>query len=53
MILITGMYNVQGTLEAGQFIVQNVAATAEIGSPAFTQMAVIQYLVVLDKSLLH
>lgn len=40
MILITGMYNVQGTLEAGQFIVQNVAATAEIGSPAFTQMAV-------------
>lgn len=40
MILITGMYNVQGTLEAGQFIVQNVGATVEIGSPAFTQMAV-------------
>ena len=34
------MYNVQGTLEAGQFIVQNVGATVEIGSPAFTQMAV-------------
>ncbi|MGV0887079.1 alanine:cation symporter family protein [Acinetobacter venetianus] len=40
MILITGMYNVQGTLEAGSFIVQNVGATIEIGSPAFTQMAV-------------
>jgi len=40
MILITGMYNVQGTLEAGQFIVQNVSPTVEIGSPAFTQMAV-------------
>ncbi|ENU31559.1 MULTISPECIES: alanine/glycine:cation symporter family protein [unclassified Acinetobacter] len=40
MILITGMYNVQGTLEAGQFIVQNVGASVEIGSPAFTQMAV-------------
>ncbi|WP_436860609.1 alanine/glycine:cation symporter family protein [Acinetobacter haemolyticus] len=40
MILITGTYNVQGTLEAGQFIVQNVAAATEIGSPAFTQMAV-------------
>ncbi len=40
MILITGMYNVQGTLEVGQFIIQNVTSTAEIGSPAFTQMAV-------------
>ena len=40
MILITGMYNVQGTLDAGSFIVQNVGATIEIGSPAFTQMAV-------------
>lgn len=40
MILITGMYNVQGTLEAGQFIVQHVGASVEIGSPAFTQMAV-------------
>lgn len=40
MILITGTYNVQGTLEAGQFIVQNVAPATEIGSPAFTQMAV-------------
>ena len=40
MILITGMYNVQGTLEAGHFIVQNVGATVELGSPAFTQMAV-------------
>ena len=40
MILITGKYNVQGTLDAGHFIVQNVAAATEIGSPAFTQMAV-------------
>ncbi|KAF7277646.1 hypothetical protein GWI33_002940 [Rhynchophorus ferrugineus] len=40
MILITGQYNVQGTLEAGQFIVQNVSPTFEIGSPAFTQLAV-------------
>nr|WP_312266598.1 alanine/glycine:cation symporter family protein [Neisseria sp.] len=40
MILMTGMYNIQGTLEAGQFLVQNVAADTSINSPAFTQMAV-------------
>lgn len=39
MILITQQYNVQGTLEAGQFIVQNVDAATEISSAAFTQMA--------------
>jgi len=39
MILSTGMYNIQGTLEDGQFIVQNVAADIEINSPSFTQMA--------------
>ncbi|MFP3353508.1 alanine:cation symporter family protein, partial [Pseudoalteromonas sp. SIMBA_153] len=39
MILSTGMYNIQGTLPDGQFIVQNVAATTEINAPAFTQMA--------------
>lgn len=39
MVLITGQYNVQGTLPAGQFIVQNLPATTEIGSAAFTQMA--------------
>ena len=39
MILSTGMYNIQGTLPDGQFIVQNVAATVEINSPSFTQMA--------------
>ena len=39
MILITGQYNVQGTLPAGQFIVQNLPATTEIGSAAFTQFA--------------
>jgi AGCS family alanine or glycine:cation symporter len=39
MILSTGMYNIQGTLPDGQFIVQNVAAGVEINSPAFTQMA--------------
>jgi len=39
MILITGQYNVQGTLPAGQFIVQNLPAATEIGSAAFTQMA--------------
>lgn len=40
MILTMGTYNVQGTLEKGQFIVQNVdPAIAEIGTPAFTQMA--------------
>ncbi|WP_037588484.1 alanine/glycine:cation symporter family protein [Stenoxybacter acetivorans] len=40
MILITGQYNIQGTLEAGQFLVQNVAADTVINGPAFTQMAV-------------
>ncbi|OOR87738.1 sodium:alanine symporter [Moraxella caviae] len=39
MILTMGTYNVQGELEAGQFIVQNVDAAVEIGTPAFTQMA--------------
>lgn len=39
MILSTGMYNIQGTLEDGQFIVQNVAADIEINSPSFTQIA--------------
>lgn len=40
MILMTGMYNIQGTLEAGQFLVQNVDPATNINSPAFTQMAV-------------
>lgn len=40
MILMTGMYNIQGTLEAGQFIVQNVPADTVISGPSFTQMAV-------------
>ena len=39
MILSTGMYNIQGTLEEGEFLVQNVDAATEISSPAFTQMA--------------
>ena len=39
MILSTGMYNIQGELADGQFLVQNVAATVEINSPSFTQMA--------------
>lgn len=39
MILITNQYNVQGTLPNGQFIVQHLPATTEIGSAAFTQMA--------------
>ena len=39
MILSTGMYNIQGELADGQFIVQNVAADVEISSPSFTQMA--------------
>jgi len=39
MILITQQYNVQGSLEAGQFIVQNLDASVEISSPAFTQLA--------------
>lgn len=40
MILITGQYNIQGTLPAGQFILQNIAADTVISGPAFTQMAV-------------
>ncbi len=40
MILMTGMYNIQGTLPEGQFLVQNVAAETIINGPAFTQMAV-------------
>ncbi len=39
MILITQQYNIQGTLEVGQFIVQNVPADTEIASAAFTQFA--------------
>lgn len=39
MILITQQYNVVGELPAGQFIVQHVDAATEIGSAAFTQMA--------------
>ncbi|MDX3773106.1 alanine/glycine:cation symporter family protein [Chromatiaceae bacterium AAb-1] len=42
MILITQQYNVQGELPAGQFIVQNVDAATEIGSAAFTQLALLQ-----------
>lgn len=41
MILITQQYNVVGELPAGQFIVQNVDAATEIGSAAFTQMALL------------
>lgn len=42
MILMTGMYHVQGANEAGQFIIQNptIPADVAISSPAFTQMAV-------------
>lgn len=40
MILITGMYNIQGTLPAGEFLVQNMDAATKISSPAFTQAAV-------------
>ncbi|GAD90218.1 putative sodium/amino acid symporter [Vibrio halioticoli NBRC 102217] len=39
MILITGMYNVQGAGE-GVFIVQNIAANIGANSPAFTQLAI-------------
>ncbi|WP_019671875.1 alanine/glycine:cation symporter family protein [Psychrobacter lutiphocae] len=39
MILSTKMYNIQGTLPDGEFIVRNVAADVEINSPSFTQMA--------------
>ena len=41
MILITQQYNVVGTLTDGSFIVQNVAANTEIGSAAFTQLALL------------
>ena len=47
MILMTGMYNIQGTLPEGQFLVQNVDAATIISGPAFTQMAVSSILVVL------
>ncbi len=40
MILMTGQYNIQGTLPEGQFLVQHLAADTQINSPAFTQMAV-------------
>ncbi|UNU74326.1 alanine:cation symporter family protein [Moraxella nasovis] len=39
MILTMGTYNIQGGLPEGQFLVQNIDATVEIGTPAFTQMA--------------
>ncbi len=39
MILITGQYNIQGSLPDGQFLVQNLPATTIINSPAFTQAA--------------
>lgn len=39
MILTMGTYNIQGSLKDGEFLVQNVAATTTIYSPAFTQMA--------------
>ena len=39
MILTMGTYNVKGTLPDGQFHVQNVDVATEIGTPAFTQMA--------------
>jgi len=38
MILITGMFNVAGSGDT--LIIQNVAASTEISSPAFTQMAI-------------
>ena len=41
MILITQQYNVVGELTDGSFIVQNVDAATEIGSAAFTQMALL------------
>lgn len=41
MILITQQYNVVGTLTDGSFIVQNLPANTEIGSAAFTQMALL------------
>jgi AGCS family alanine or glycine:cation symporter len=39
MILMTQQYNVVGTLPEGLFIIQNVDAATEVGSAAFTQMA--------------
>ncbi len=40
MILITGAYNVQGAMEAGQFVVQHIAPNLNPDSPAFAQVAV-------------
>ncbi|WP_020560195.1 alanine/glycine:cation symporter family protein [Thiofilum flexile] len=39
MILMTGKYNIQGTLPDGQFLVQHLDAAVNINSPAFTQAA--------------
>jgi AGCS family alanine or glycine:cation symporter len=41
MILITQQYNVVGELTDGSFILQNVDAATEIGSAAFTQLALL------------
>src|SRR5690606_18720926 len=41
MILITQQYNIEGTPEAGQFVLQNVPADTEIASAAFTQLALL------------
>lgn len=40
MILITQQYNIQGTLPAGEFLVQHLPADTPIGDPTFTQLAV-------------
>lgn len=39
MILLTKQYNIQGTLELGNFLVQNLPAETPINSPAFVQSA--------------
>lgn len=39
MILTMKTYNIQGTLESGNFLVQNIDPATEISSPAFTQLA--------------
>lgn len=39
MIIITGVYNVQGPTE-GTFLVQNLAAEVSANGPAFTQIAI-------------
>ena len=41
MILITQQYNVVGELTDGSFIVQHVDAATEVGSAAFTQLALL------------